>query len=215
MVGDRTEYYLRRLRRYKNLLRNLWLRHSFARLALSVHVSPEAKIYGSRGIFIDSGVIIHHYAILQCTKMASENIVSETIQLGEDSQIQPFAYLQTDGAKIKIGKNCSVNAYAVLYGGLSIGNFVRIAAHTVIIPSNHNFDRTDIPICKQGTSSQGITIDDDVWIGAGVKILDGVHVATGCVIGAGSVLNASTEPYGIYVGAPARLIKFRNETSKK
>ncbi|MCK7515996.1 MAG: acyltransferase [Desulfobacterales bacterium] len=70
-------------------------------------------------------------------------------------------------------------------GGLTIGNNVRIAAHTVIIPANHVFDDVNIPIRKQGLSKKGIVIEDDVWIGSGVKILDGVVIGKGCVIGAG------------------------------
>lgn len=58
-------------------------------------------------------------------------------------------------------------------------------------------------------SCKGIIIEDDVWIGAGVKVLDGVTIAQGCVIGANSVVTKSTEPYGIYVGVPARKIKSR------
>lgn len=58
-------------------------------------------------------------------------------------------------------------------------------------------------------SCKGIVIEDDVWIGAGVKILDGVTIAKGCVIGANAVVTRSTEAYGIYVGVPAQKIKSR------
>lgn len=64
-------------------------------------------------------------------------------------------------------------------------------------------------ICKQGLLNRGIVIKDDVWIGTGVRVLDGVVIATGCIIGAGSVVTHSTESYGIYVGIPARKIKSR------
>lgn len=50
---------------------------------------------------------------------------------------------------------------------------------------------------------------DDVWIGAGVKILDGVKIGKGCVIGANSVVTHSLKPFGIYVGVPAKLLKYR------
>ena len=56
-----------------------------------------------------------------------------------------------------------------------------------------------------------IVIEDDVWIGAGAKILGGSHIAKGCVIGANAVVKGRTKPYGIYVGAPARLLKRRGE----
>ena len=55
----------------------------------------------------------------------------------------------------------------------------------------------------------GITIEDDVWIGAGVIILDGSTIKKGCVIGAGSMVNGETEAYGVYAGNPLQFIKFR------
>ncbi|MBR1536811.1 MAG: hypothetical protein IJ630_07725 [Treponema sp.] len=48
-----------------------------------------------------------------------------------------------------------------------------------------------------------------MWIGANVTILDGVTVASGCVLAAGSVVTKSTEPNGVYAGVPARRIKER------
>lgn len=54
-----------------------------------------------------------------------------------------------------------------------------------------------------------IVIDDDVWIGINVTILSGVHISRGTIIAAGSVVTKDTEPYGIYGGVPARLIKKR------
>ena len=125
----------------------------------------------------------------------------------------PRASLISYGGSIRIGKGCTVNSGAVLYGqgGLIIGDDVRIAANTVIIPSNHSFDLRDIPIGKQPTRNLGIRIEDDVWIGANCTILDGVVIGRGCVIGAGSVVSRSLEPYGIYVGVPARLLRMRPE----
>jgi acetyltransferase-like isoleucine patch superfamily enzyme len=71
-------------------------------------------------------------------------------------------------------------------------------------PANHIFADASRPIHKQGLSRQGVTIGDDVWIGAGARILDGVTIARGCVIGAGAVVTRSTRPDGVYLGVPAR-----------
>jgi len=46
-----------------------------------------------------------------------------------------------------------------------------------------------------------------------VIVLDGVNIANGSVIGAGSVVTKSTEPYGVYVGNPARKMKQREPVS--
>ncbi|OWY07404.1 hypothetical protein B6V74_18410 [Thioclava sp. F42-5] len=123
--------------------------------------------------------------------------------------------LASNGGSIEMGDDCSVNPYSVLYGkgGLKIGNGVRIAAQTVIVPTNHGTDDLTMPIFKQKSRSIGIVIEDDVWIGANCTILDGVRIAQGCVIGAGSVVSKSTKPFGIYAGVPARLIKMRGANS--
>lgn len=54
-------------------------------------------------------------------------------------------------------------------------------------------------------------LDHDIWFGDEVFVMGGVHVGTGCVVGARSVIppRKQLEPYGVYVGNPARLIKFR------
>ena len=134
-----------------------------------------------------------------------------SIKIGKHCEFRSGCKLLSYGGNIIIGENCSVNPYTILYGqgNLSIGNNVRIAAECIIIPSNHNFSDPNIPIVQQGLTNKGIIIEDDVWIGCGVKILDGVKISKGCVIGAGSVVTHSTEPYGIYVGNPSQLIKRR------
>ncbi len=54
-------------------------------------------------------------------------------------------------------------------------------------------------------------IKNDVWIGDEVMMLGGGVIENGCIIGARSLLppNFRSEPYGIYVGSPARLVRFR------
>lgn len=151
------------------------------------------------------------------------------IEVGRASRVSPLASLKLiSGGKIKVGRNCrifrgvllwtyggsieigdftSINPYCVLYGhgGLHIGRGVRIAAHTIIIPSNHQI-APDKFIYEQPETKRGIRIEDDVWIGSGARILDGVTIAYGSVIGAGAVVTRPTERFGIYAGIPARRI---------
>lgn len=139
------------------------------------------------------------------------------ISIKNDTALGAYAQILAVGGKIEIGARCSVQSFCQLYGhgGLTIGNNVRIAAQTITIPSNHNFDRCDALIADQGTTDLGITIGDDVWIGAGCKILDGVTIGSGCVIGAGSVVTKSIPPYSVAVGSPAKVIRKRGEVRKK
>ncbi|MES5098719.1 acyltransferase [Agrobacterium sp. BA1120] len=133
------------------------------------------------------------------------------IKAGSKCRIRRGAMLIPYGGDIIIGNDFSLNPYSVLYGqgGLKIGNDVRIAAGCVVIPSNHIFSDANKPIRLQKISKLGIVIEDDVWIGANVTVLDGSHISKGCVIAAGAVVRGRTEPYGIYGGVPAKLIKMR------
>ena len=133
------------------------------------------------------------------------------IRIGSNTDILRGTMLLTHGGWISIGNNCSVNPYSILYGygGLTIGNGVRIAAHTIIIPQQHTFEICDIPIYEQSVSGIGIKIGDDVWIGANCTVLDGVTIGKGSIIGAGSVVTRDVPEYSVAVGVPARVIRKR------
>lgn len=163
---------------------------------LIINLRPSINI--GRGSIIENGAVIS-------TRYGG------TITIGENCHISKFGQVLSCGGEIIIGNNSTVNPYAMVYGqgGLKIGNGVRIATQAAILPSNHVFGRKDIMIYEQGLSRKGITIEDDVWIGAGVKVLDGCVIREGCIIGANAVVNKSTEKYGVYVGVPARMIRKR------
>jgi len=133
------------------------------------------------------------------------------IKIGDKSTIHAGACLIAANGWIEIGRNCSVNPGCMIYGhgGLRIGDNVRIAANSVIVPANHRFDDMDRQIVQQGESVLGVEIGSDVWIGTSVVILDGVKIGRGCVIGAGAIVTRSTDPDCIYVGNPARLMRKR------
>jgi acetyltransferase-like isoleucine patch superfamily enzyme len=135
-----------------------------------------------------------------------------TIRIGRRVSIGCGVVIDAQTGPIEVGEYVSFNDYTVVlgHGGVRIGNDVRIAAHVVIASFDHGFSSIDIPIRKQPVVKKQIVIEDDVWIGAGAKILGGTHIAKGCIIGANAVVKGSTVAYGIYVGAPARLLRVRN-----
>ena len=137
------------------------------------------------------------------------------IDIGPGTVVHRGAMLIPMGGFIRLGFRCRVNPYSILYGngGLTIGDYVRIAAHCVIVPANHGIALDGGLIAEQPLSKQGIRIGNDVWLGAGVKVLDGAVIGDGCVVGAGAVVRGELEPYGIYAGVPAKLVRRRTPTT--
>jgi acetyltransferase-like isoleucine patch superfamily enzyme len=115
------------------------------------------------------------------------------------------------GGQIRVGNHVGVNPYYVLFGhgGLHIGDHVMIATGCVLIPANHRSDRRDLPMQYQGLSCQGIRIEDDVWLGARLVVLDGVTIGRSTVTGAGAVVARDIPSGAIAVGVPARAVRRR------
>ena len=85
-----------------------------------------------------------------------------------------------------------------------------------ILDRNHKFDRTDIPIGRQGNTERKPTvIEDDVWIGCQVLIMPGRRIRKGSIIAGGCVLCKDFPEYSIVGGNPSKLIRSRKEEVKK
>lgn len=107
-----------------------------------------------------------------------------------------------------IGSNVSFHEYCYLdaKGGIDIGNDVSIAHQTSILSFEHSFLSFDNPIKYQPLVLKKTTIDDDVWVGAGCRILAGAAVGKRTVIAANSVVKNQVGN-GIYAGAPCKKIR--------
>lgn len=111
---------------------------------------------------------------------------------------------------VSLGNNSGIGVNAQIAPGVTIGNDVMMGPECLIYTTNHGMNRTDIPMWRQESSEVSpVVIGDDVWIGARVIILPGVHIGTGSVIGAGSVVTHDVEPYSIVAGNPAKIIRMR------
>jgi acetyltransferase-like isoleucine patch superfamily enzyme len=114
-----------------------------------------------------------------------------------------------------IGDDTHIQASCNLKGflrNLIIGRNVQIAPQCSFSPYEHHFEDRNTPIKSQGIRSAGdIVLEDDVWVGLGVQVLEGVRIGKGAVIGAGAVVTKGIPAYAIAVGVPAKVIRMRGE----
>ena len=177
---------------------------------LHARVSWRAKIEGqAKRIRVQAGARVREAAWLHCMDAES------WIEIGSGTLLMPYAKLVAGaGGFIKIGRNCCVHSFDVLYGftgGLTIEDGVRIGTSVNIISANHQFEDPTRSPNDQGSTSKGIRIGSGSWIGAGAIILDGVTLGPNSVVGAGAVVTADMPADAICVGVPARLVRRRGE----
>lgn len=110
------------------------------------------------------------------------------------------------GQKVYIGPDLIVASIISESGcSLTIGERVAIGPRvTLVLSSDANWSR----ITEQIAPIKGeIILEDDCWIGAGVIILPGITIGKGAVVGAGSIVTKSVEPFTVVIGNPANMIK--------
>jgi acetyltransferase-like isoleucine patch superfamily enzyme len=114
---------------------------------------------------------------------------------------------------VSIGRHVSINEWVFIdgWGGVRIGNDVRIAHRVSIMSEDHRFERVDVPIRLQGKVGRPVVIGDDVWIGCGAIILKGVTVGRGAIVAAGAVVTRDVPEYAVVAGSPARVIRQRQD----
>lgn len=150
-------------------------------------------------------------------KLADDLVITayepERLQLGKGVSVGSGTVLafgdEGNGfGRISIGARTWIGQYNNLRacgnGDISIGNDCLISQFCTLVGSNHNIGRGK-PIMEQGPdlSQLGITIGDDVWLGAGVTVMPGVTIGDGAVIGANAVVTKDVPSYEIRVGVPA------------
>lgn len=127
------------------------------------------------------------------------------IVVGARSAIAAEAFVH---GPVTIGEETSLNVRASLDGGkagIRLGRGVRIATGAALYAFDHGL-APDRPIHAQPVRSRGITVGDDVWIGANAGVTDGVRIGDHAVVAMGAVVTRDVEPWTIVAGVPARPI---------
>ena len=119
---------------------------------------------------------------------------------------------------ITVGEDVNLGLRPLL---LATRSHIRIGSHVFFGPEvtvrggNHRMDvvgrfmSTITEAEKRPEDDEGVTIEDDVWVGTRAIILQGVTIGRGAVVAAGAVVTRNVPPYAVVGGVPAKVIKFR------
>ncbi|AFZ34031.1 hexapeptide repeat-containing transferase [Stanieria cyanosphaera PCC 7437] len=215
-------------------LRYLFYPFIFKKMGRSVKIYPDVRLKNAQNIEIGFGVVLHQGVEINLNS-DNELKIGDRVNLARDvgiscteeqNKIELDNVVSLDrgvelrahgGGQIYIGERTYVGPYTCIsgYGTISIGKDCLIASHCSIYAHNYIFSDPNKTIKEQGFVSKGIAIEDDCWLGSGVKVVDGVTIGKGSVIAAGSVVMKNIPPYSIAAGFPAKVIAKResNELS--
>ncbi len=133
-------------------------------------------------------------------------LISEKIEIGDFTYGSPKVLDWEEGAKLKIGKFCSISEDVKIFLG---GNHRTDWVSTYPFNSVRYFKNEGKNITGHPKTKGDVIIGNDVWIGWGAVIMSGVKIGNGAVIGAYSMVTKDVLPYEIVAGNPAKHIKFR------
>lgn len=110
---------------------------------------------------------------------------------------------------MEIGDNVSIHqmSYIDATGGLKIGSDVAIAHATTIMTTDHDYSNPLVTTRDGECFLSPVEVGDDIWIGAGARILSGVNIQSHCVIAAGAVVTKDVPGNSLMAGVPARRLK--------
>jgi acetyltransferase-like isoleucine patch superfamily enzyme len=194
------------------MLRRLLYPTILGRTGKSLYIQTGVELLGASCIEIGNNVKLLRDVRLNACAQNSKISLGDLVCLDRGVDIN---VTERGNCHIEIGERTHISPYTCLGGpgNIKIGKFCLIASHVGIYANNHNFADPTVYIWKQGVTCKGITIEDDCWLGTGVKVLDGVTIGQGSVIGAGAVVTKDIPSYSVAVGVPARVISQRNTIS--
>jgi acetyltransferase-like isoleucine patch superfamily enzyme len=140
------------------------------------------------------------------------------ISIGDNSRIDDFCVLSAGVGGIEIGRNVHLAVYSSVIGAgaITLSDFCNISSRVSIYSSSDDYSgmtmtNPTVPPEFTGVSHADVSIGRHVIIGSGSVVLPGVRCGEGAAIGALSLVRDICQPFGIYAGVPAKLIRERRQ----
>ena len=138
----------------------------------------------------------------------------DQIEIADNSRIDDFCVIS---GKIKIGKNVLITPMCLVAGGeqgIIFEDFTTIAYGVKVFTQSDDYSgatmaNSMVPKQYKNEFKKEVILKKHTIVGACSIIMPGVILSEGTSVGAMSLVLKSTEPWGIYVGNPAKRLKDR------
>lgn len=164
------------------VLRGHWSFRSATKLG------PKVRVWGYPSVYNGGTLIVHPRVRIFSTNAKTELVAQEggTLEIGESTFIN---------------YGCSIAASELI----RIGPKCNIGTHVIIM--DNDFHRIEPERRNERPDSAPIIIEENVWLGARVTVLNGVTIGADSVVGAGSVVTRDIPPRTVAAGMPAKVLR--------
>ena len=155
------------------------------------------------------------------TRGSSKYSIVKGVEVGEGTKI----YDHVNIYKCKIGKNCKIEPFVYIEGGVVIGDNCKIKPFvfiptgvtiesSVFIGPNVAFTNDKYPRARGDWKLLQTRVKKGASIGANSVILPGVTIGEKALVGAGSVITSDVPDNAVLAGNPAKILSYRNKNEQ-
>jgi acetyltransferase-like isoleucine patch superfamily enzyme len=173
-----------------------------------------------RGVVFGQGVALRHpgkirigdgVTIDDLVLLDAKGTANRGIEIGDGVFLGRGTILSCKDGDIRIGDHTNLGFHCEIFSGSSVtvGRHGLFAAQAYLVGGGHRFEDATTAVIDQPRTSQGIVLGDNVWLGTGAKVLDGVRIGSDVVVGANAVVNQDLPDGAIAAGVPARVLRQR------
>lgn len=123
-------------------------------------------------------------------------IIRDGVEIGSNAVIMMGAVLNIGAS---VGEGSMIDMGAILGGRATVGKHCHIGANAVLAG------------VIEPPSAMPVVVGDNVVVGANAVVLEGVQIGANAVVAAGAIVTADVPENAVVAGAPARIIKYRDE----